>query len=66
MNLKEAKLKPKSRRHCFFLKILIMTLPLQNVPGDINKDCKVDFYDFIVMASHWLQCNLDPPGECWK
>jgi predicted outer membrane repeat protein len=25
------------------------------VAGDINGDCKVDFKDFAIMASHWLQ-----------
>jgi len=25
------------------------------VAGDINGDCKVDFVDFRIMASHWLQ-----------
>jgi streptogramin lyase len=26
-------------------------------PGDVNKDCKVDFMDLTLMASHWLQCT---------
>lgn len=26
-------------------------------PGDANKDCKVDFADIALMASHWLQCT---------
>ncbi|UCG55609.1 MAG: hypothetical protein JSU70_12155, partial [Phycisphaerales bacterium] len=25
------------------------------VAGDINGDCKVDFADFEIMASHWLE-----------
>lgn len=29
--------------------------------GDLNDDCKVDFSDFALMASHWLiDCNLNP------
>jgi hypothetical protein len=28
------------------------------VAGDINGDCKVDFTDFAIMASHWLQTEL--------
>jgi hypothetical protein len=33
--------------------------------GDLNVDCKVDFQDFVMMASHWLECNLQPPSACW-
>jgi uncharacterized repeat protein (TIGR03803 family) len=32
--------------------------------GDLNGDCKVDFQDFAVMASAWLNCGLEPPGAC--
>jgi hypothetical protein len=28
------------------------------VAGDINGDCKVDFKDFAIMVSHWLQGNV--------
>ena len=28
-----------------------------SVDGDINGDCVVDFKDFAVMASHWLEDN---------
>ena len=29
--------------------------------GDLNNDCKVDFSDFAIMASHWLiDCDLNP------
>jgi lysophospholipase L1-like esterase len=29
--------------------------------GDINGDCRVDFYDFAELASNWLiDCNTDP------
>lgn len=27
------------------------------ISGDINGDCKVDFADFAIMASHWMECN---------
>ncbi len=36
------------------------------IPGDINNDCKVDFADFAIMMSHWLECNLEPQSECWN
>ena len=26
-----------------------------DIPGDINKDCIVDFKDFAILASHWLE-----------
>ena len=29
--------------------------------GDLNNDCKVDFSDLAIMASHWLiDCDLNP------
>jgi beta propeller repeat protein len=28
------------------------------VEGDINHDCKVDFNDFALMASNWLESHL--------
>jgi probable HAF family extracellular repeat protein len=36
------------------------------VAGDLNDDCKVDFADFAVMATHWLDCNLEPKEACWQ
>ena len=27
------------------------------ITGDINGDCKVDFADFAILASHWLECT---------
>jgi hypothetical protein len=33
---------------------------------DFTGDCKVDFADFAVFLSHWLECNLDPPEACWQ
>jgi hypothetical protein len=38
---------------------------LEPIPGDLNNDCRVTFIDFAIMTSHWLECNLDPPSECW-
>jgi hypothetical protein len=32
--------------------------------GDLNKDCKVDFADFAIMAAEWLDCNLEPASLC--
>jgi hypothetical protein len=29
--------------------------------GDLNEDCKVDFYDLAKMAANWLiDCDTDP------
>jgi len=29
--------------------------------GDLNDDCRVNFYDFTIMAEKWLiDCNIDP------
>jgi len=33
---------------------------------DFNGDCKVDFADFAIMASSWLECNLVPESACWE
>jgi len=32
--------------------------------GDINGDCKTDFEDYALMASHWLECYLEPADAC--
>jgi PKD repeat protein len=37
---------------------------IRDIPGDLNHDCKVDSEDFAIMASHWLECNLDPQSAC--
>ena len=29
-----------------------------------NGDCKVDFIDYTLMASQWLECNLEPKEAC--
>jgi len=36
------------------------------IPGDANLDCKIDFTDFAIIASHWLECNLVPESACWE
>ena len=34
--------------------------------GDVNFDCKVDFTDFAIMSTNWLECNLVPESACWE
>jgi hypothetical protein len=34
------------------------------LPGDENKDCKVDFKDFAVMAKNWMVCAWQPQEAC--
>ena len=34
------------------------------LPGDVNGDCRVDFADFTLMASNWLECHLEPQEAC--
>jgi len=34
--------------------------------GDVNDDCKIDFNDFGVIASGWLECDLEPKEACWQ
>ena len=31
---------------------------------DYNKDCMVNLVDFAILATQWLDCNLDPTGFC--
>ena len=38
----------------------------EEIPGDVNGDCKVDFTDVATMAINWLKCNLEPPEACWN
>ncbi len=35
------------------------------ISGDVNGDCKIDFADFAIMASRWLECYLEPAEACW-
>ena len=32
------------------------------LPGDINHDCFVDFFDFALMANNWLDCTSPDPN----
>jgi hypothetical protein len=32
------------------------------IAGDINGDCKIDFADFAILTSHWLQENINNIG----
>lgn len=34
--------------------------------ADVNGDCKVNFSDYSAMASHWLECGLEPEETCWQ
>jgi hypothetical protein len=36
----------------------------KSLPGDINKDCYVDFYDFAKIAGNWLQCGNPFDPDC--
>ena len=36
------------------------------INGDLNDDCKVDFFDLALLVSNWLECNLEPPSACWE
>jgi uncharacterized delta-60 repeat protein len=36
------------------------------VTGDFDHDCDVDIYDLEVFCQSWLDCNLDPPHDCWQ
>ncbi len=36
------------------------------ISGDVNNDCRIDFIDFAIMASNWLECNLEPQSACWE
>jgi hypothetical protein len=34
------------------------------IVGDLNNDCKVDFEDYAILGSHWLECGYDTPEDC--
>ena len=36
----------------------------ERIPGDANGDCRIDFADFAIMTSYWLNCNLEPQSAC--
>jgi hypothetical protein len=33
--------------------------------GDFTHNCEVDFHDLAIFCDSWLECNLDPPQDCW-
>jgi len=35
-------------------------LPPADMSGDLNKDCKIDFKDYAVLANNWSKCNIMP------
>jgi glucose/arabinose dehydrogenase len=37
---------------------------LHVIPGDVNRDCKVNFFDFALLALHWLECAEGPEVDC--
>jgi hypothetical protein len=37
---------------------------LNYLPGDVNKDCYVDFADFAQMAENWLKCSDVTNSRC--
>jgi hypothetical protein len=45
---------------------VVKTICTSYPPMDFNRDCKVDYQDFSVFVSSWLECNLDPPQSCWE
>ncbi|MFA5292843.1 MAG: pectinesterase family protein [Phycisphaerae bacterium] len=50
------------------------------MPFDLNGDCQVNLFDYIIMANawagdwldmqqlaeNWLMCNRNPSGQCWQ
>jgi uncharacterized delta-60 repeat protein len=38
----------------------------QQITGDFDLDCDVDIYDLEIFCQSWLECNLDPPQDCWQ
>lgn len=38
----------------------------EKIASDINCDCVVDFLDFAILASQWLDCTLISPETCWE
>jgi uncharacterized delta-60 repeat protein len=35
------------------------------ITGDFDNNCTVDFNDLAEITNHWLECNLNPPEDCW-
>jgi len=36
-----------------------------NIPADVSGDCKVDFNDFAIIASDWLESGSAEPNQKW-
>jgi len=66
---------PDEKTHAYLLKPPVCTEELE---GDFNDDCKVNFIDFALcedckldftvlalIVNDWLKCNLDPQSACW-
>ena len=34
------------------------------IAGDLDGNCRVDFDDFAVLASEWLECNRPKQQDC--
>jgi glucose/arabinose dehydrogenase len=34
------------------------------IPGDVNRDCKVNLDDFIILLEHWLECAPGTQVDC--
>ncbi len=39
------------------------TLPL-SIPADLHQDDVINFKDFAILASHWLECKYAYEGDC--
>jgi hypothetical protein len=44
--------------------IAVVDICLEQIEGDTNHDCIVDFEDLAELVYSWLVCNLDPPEAC--
>ncbi|MDD5064713.1 MAG: hypothetical protein PHQ35_08165 [Phycisphaerae bacterium] len=42
----------------------LYTLIFNHVRPDLDQDTKVDFNDYAILASHWLQTGCNEPGWC--
>jgi hypothetical protein len=36
----------------------------EEIPGDLDNNCKINFKDFRIMAQHWLDCTLEYQEAC--
>ena len=50
--------------HAFMLvpnSIPYCTSPIE---GDLNNDCVLNIFDFVIFSANWMACNLEPAGNC--